>query len=69
MLRKCQLFGFPPAGVANGKWPIKRRYPTQAKGRLEWGTQHLLPVWRKPWRLFYHFRDCWVPQFKPCFWA
>ena len=20
-------------------------YPTQAKGRLEWGTQHLLPVW------------------------
>jgi hypothetical protein len=21
--------------------------PTQAKGRLEWGTQHLLPVWQK----------------------
>ncbi len=25
-------------------------YPTQAKGRLEWGTQHLLPVWEKLWR-------------------
>jgi hypothetical protein len=21
--------------------------PTQAKVRLEWGTQHLLPVWKK----------------------
>jgi hypothetical protein len=33
--------------VANGKWPIESHYPTQAKERLEWGTQHLLPVWQK----------------------
>ena len=24
-------------------------YPTQAKGRLEWGTQRWLPVWEKIW--------------------
>jgi hypothetical protein len=24
---------------------IEGHYPTQAKGRLEWGTQQLLPVW------------------------
>jgi len=30
--------------VANGKRHIESHYPTQAKGRLEWGTQHLLPV-------------------------
>jgi hypothetical protein len=29
--------------VADGKWLIEGHYPTQAKGRLEWGTQHLLP--------------------------
>jgi hypothetical protein len=34
-------------GVADGKWHIKSHYPTQAKGRLEWGTQHWLPVWQK----------------------
>jgi hypothetical protein len=27
-------------------WHIESHYPTQAKGRLEWGTQHLLPVER-----------------------
>jgi hypothetical protein len=31
---------FPWAGVANGKWHMKSHYPTQAKTRLEWGTQH-----------------------------
>jgi hypothetical protein len=31
--------------MANWKWQIERRYPTQAKVRLEWGTQQLLPVW------------------------
>ena len=36
---------FSWAGVTNGKWHIESRYPTQAKGRLEWGTQHLLLVW------------------------
>ena len=35
------------AGVENGKWHIGSHYPTQAKVRLEWGTQHLLPVWQK----------------------
>ena len=29
--------------MADGKWLIEGHYPTQAKGRLEWGTQHLLP--------------------------
>ena len=36
-----------PSVVANGKSRIERRYPTQANGRLEWGTQCLLPVRRK----------------------
>jgi hypothetical protein len=31
----------------SGKLQIERRYPTQAKGRLEWGTQRLLLVWQK----------------------
>jgi len=31
-----------------GRWHIESHYPTQANGRLEWGTQHSLPVWRKP---------------------
>jgi hypothetical protein len=35
--------------VADGKWHINSHYPTQAKRRLEWGTQHLLPVWQKLW--------------------
>jgi hypothetical protein len=35
-----------PSEVASGKWHIEGHYPTQAKGRLEWGTQHLLPVHR-----------------------
>jgi hypothetical protein len=26
----------------NGKWHIESRYPTQAKRRLEWGTQHFV---------------------------
>jgi hypothetical protein len=30
--------------VAIGKWHIESHYPTQAKGRLEWGTRHLLPA-------------------------
>jgi hypothetical protein len=38
---------FPWARVANGKLQIESHYPTQAKGRLEWGTQHFLPVWQK----------------------
>jgi hypothetical protein len=33
--------------VANRRWHIDSHYPTQAKGRLEWGTQHLLPVWQE----------------------
>jgi hypothetical protein len=33
----------------NGKWHIESHYPTQAKRRLERGTQHLLPVWQKLW--------------------
>ena len=37
---------FPWAGVENWKWQIESHYPTQAKRRLEWGTQHLLPVWQ-----------------------
>jgi hypothetical protein len=49
--------------LANGRRQIESRYPTQAKVRLEWGTQHLLPVWKKnlwcaqsvtPLRLFDH---------------
>jgi hypothetical protein len=35
------------ARVADGKWHFNSHYPTQAKVRLEWGTQHLLPVWQK----------------------
>ncbi len=34
--------GDPP----NGKWHNGGHYPTQANGRLEWGTQYLLPVWK-----------------------
>jgi hypothetical protein len=26
--------------MRNGKWHIESHYPTQAKERLEWGTQH-----------------------------
>jgi hypothetical protein len=33
---------FPWIGVANEKWHIDSHYPTQAKGRLEWGTQRWL---------------------------
>jgi hypothetical protein len=36
-----------PSEVASGKWHIEGHYPTQAKGRLEWGTQRLLPVDRR----------------------
>ena len=35
------------ARVADGKWHFNSHYPTQAKVRLEWGTQRLLPVWQK----------------------
>ena len=35
-----------PWGVEDGMWHIEIHYPTQAKGRLEWGTEHLLPVWQ-----------------------
>ena len=42
-----RTFSFSHAGVANGKWRIDSRYPTQAKERLEWGTHHLLLVWQK----------------------
>jgi hypothetical protein len=41
----------PLAVVANGKWPIGSHYPTQAKVRLEWGTQHMLRVWQKLLRI------------------
>jgi hypothetical protein len=34
----------PTAGLADGKSHIGSHHPTQAKRRLEWGTQHLLPV-------------------------
>src|ERR1700677_3932951 len=43
----CGISYFPWAGAANRKRHIESHYPTQAKGRLEWGTQHLLPVRRK----------------------
>jgi hypothetical protein len=43
----CGIFYFPWAGVANGRLHISSHYPTQAKVRLEWGTQHLLPVGQK----------------------
>jgi hypothetical protein len=33
--------------VADGKWHFNSHYPTQANRRLEWGTQHLLPVWQR----------------------
>src|ERR1700678_4135202 len=36
-------------GVGYGKPHIESHYPTQAKVRLEWGTQHFLPVWQKLW--------------------
>src|ERR1700683_1756468 len=49
--------GFPvPPGVRDpvllrrtfhGRWQIASHYPTQAKGRLEWATQHSLPMWQK----------------------
>jgi hypothetical protein len=42
--RSPSMGSFSWAGVANGKWQIESHYPTQAKGRLEWGTQHLLLV-------------------------
>jgi hypothetical protein len=38
---------FPWADVAKEKWHIGSHYPTQAKERLEWGTQHLLPCAKK----------------------
>jgi hypothetical protein len=34
----------PQLNLLDRKWHINVRYPTQAKVRLEWGTQHLLPV-------------------------
>jgi hypothetical protein len=30
------------SNTSNGKWHSESHYPTQAKRRLEWGTQHLL---------------------------
>jgi hypothetical protein len=43
---RLRTFYLPWAGVADEKWYIKGHYPTQAKRRLEWGTQHLSPVWQ-----------------------
>jgi len=47
---------------------IESRYPTQAKVRLEWGTQQLLPMWQRlepaypdP-RSCYTGNNCWVPH-------
>src|ERR1700677_831548 len=37
---------FPWTATANAERHIDSHYPTQAKGRLEWGTQHFLPVWQ-----------------------
>ncbi len=31
----------------NEKWHSESHYPTQAKGRLEWGTQRLLLGWQR----------------------
>jgi hypothetical protein len=42
-----ELFYFLWVAVTDGRWLIESHYPTQAKRRLEWGTQHLLPVWQK----------------------
>src|ERR1700735_4991708 len=39
----------PSGPCCNWEWHIESHYPTQAKVRLEWGTQHLLPVWQKLW--------------------
>ena len=33
--------------MANTTWHIESRDPTQAKGRLEWGTHRWLPVWQE----------------------
>ena len=41
------IFYFLWARVADEKWHFNSHYPTQANRRLEWGTQHLLPVWQK----------------------
>jgi hypothetical protein len=40
----AQRLFVPWMDVTNWNWQIEGRYPTQAKRRLEWGTQHLLPV-------------------------
>jgi len=42
----CEIFLFPLSGHGKPKSHIESHYPTQAKERLEWGTQHLLPMWR-----------------------
>jgi hypothetical protein len=39
---------FRPLRWEDGKWHVESRYPTQAKERLEWGTQRLLWAWQKP---------------------
>jgi hypothetical protein len=38
----------PSGPFCNWEWHIESHYPTQAKERLEWGTQRLLPVWQNP---------------------
>jgi hypothetical protein len=53
-LRSAPGYYFPWAVVANWKWHIESPHPTQAKRRLEWGTQRLLPASQKkifcaPW--------------------
>jgi hypothetical protein len=47
LIRCYGICYFPWAAVANGKRLIESHYPTQAKVRLEWGTQDWLPVWQK----------------------
>ena len=48
---------FPWAAAAKEKRHIDSHYPTQAKGRLEWGTQHFLPMWQILWfTRWTHFR-------------
>ena len=47
---RLRTFYFLWAGVADEKSHDESDYPTQAKRRLEWGTQHLLPAENSPGR-------------------
>jgi hypothetical protein len=42
-----RVFHFPWGGWKKENWRFDIGYPTQAKVRLEWGTQRLLQVWQR----------------------